>query len=152
MMELNLGVDTSLFKPLPNSHRAKNIQALNASVSQLARGKSERSGQRMLERLRPDVNLDAMKAILSTANEYNAKCPDEAVEQKLDYIDWENDQVLLFVGRLIASKGIQSVVVALPLLFDRHPNLKLLVVGHGPLREPLEALLILIPNVNPVSA
>ncbi len=141
MMELNLGVDTRLFEPLPNDLRVKNIQALKASISQLQRGKSEQSGLQMLERLRPDLSLDEMKAILSTANEYNAKCPDEAVEQRLDYIDWENDQVLLFVGRLIASKGIQSVVAALPLLFDRHPNLKLLVVGHGPLREPLEALL-----------
>jgi glycosyltransferase involved in cell wall biosynthesis len=56
-------------------------------------------------------------------------------------VDWERDKVVLFVGRLIASKGVHGVVAALPEILERHPTARLIVVGHGPLREPLEALL-----------
>ncbi len=48
---------------------------------------------------------------------------------------------MLFVGRLIASKGPQAILAALPLILDRHPRAKLIAVGHGPLREGLEAFL-----------
>ena len=45
------------------------------------------------------------------------------------------------MGRLISAKGVQEVIAALPLLLERTPDLRLVVVGHGPLREPLEAML-----------
>jgi glycosyltransferase involved in cell wall biosynthesis len=56
-------------------------------------------------------------------------------------VDWEHDAVLLFVGRLITAKGIQSGLAALPLLLAEDPGIRLIVVGHGPLREPMEAFL-----------
>jgi glycosyltransferase involved in cell wall biosynthesis len=141
MIELSLGADTSLFEPIAKESRGRNIEGLKASVSNLPKGKPQAHFQAMVGQLNPDLDLGEMKTILAAANEYATKCPDEDITAKLDLIDWERDELMLFVGRLIASKGIQSVVAALPLLFDRHPNLKLLVVGHGPLREPLEALL-----------
>jgi glycosyltransferase involved in cell wall biosynthesis len=54
-------------------------------------------------------------------------------------VDWEHDAILLFVGRLISAKGIQSGLAALPLLLAEDPGIRLIVVGHGPLREPMEA-------------
>ncbi|MDQ3308898.1 MAG: glycosyltransferase, partial [Gemmatimonadota bacterium] len=53
---------------------------------------------------------------------------------------------LLFVGRMISAKGVQEVIAALPLLLERSPNLRLILVGHGPLREPMEALLWALEN------
>lgn len=72
---------------------------------------------------------------------YAEKQPDADIEAKLEAIDWANDKTLLFVGRIIASKGLQSIIAALPLILDKHPTARLLVVGHGPLREAMEALL-----------
>ena len=54
-------------------------------------------------------------------------------------MDWEHDAVLLYVGRLISAKGVQSGLAALPLILAKDPGVRLLLVGHGPLREPMEA-------------
>ena len=56
------------------------------------------------------------------------------------------DKIILFLGRIIASKGPQTIIAALPLILEKHPNAKLIVTGHGPLREPLEAMLWALRN------
>ncbi|HEU0016079.1 MAG TPA: glycosyltransferase, partial [Longimicrobium sp.] len=83
----------------------------------------------------------ALEAALTAARGYDGKLPDADVEARLDAVPWETAPTLLYVGRLISAKGVQEVVAALPLLLERAPGLRLIVVGHGPLREPLEALL-----------
>jgi glycosyltransferase involved in cell wall biosynthesis len=72
---------------------------------------------------------------------YETKAPDADLEEKLQQVDWEHDAILLYVGRLISAKGIQSGLAALPLLLAEDPGIRMLVVGHGPLREPMEAFL-----------
>ena len=57
------------------------------------------------------------------------------------FVWWLVVTTLLFVGRLIVSKGIQCVIAALPSILEQVPNARLLVVGHGPMREPIEAML-----------
>jgi glycosyltransferase involved in cell wall biosynthesis len=46
---------------------------------------------------------------------------------------------LLFVGRLVPAKGLDAVMSALPPLFRRVPQARLVVAGDGPLRPHLEA-------------
>jgi glycosyltransferase involved in cell wall biosynthesis len=53
---------------------------------------------------------------------------------------------MLFVGRLIASKGLHSIIAALPEIIAAEPNTRLIVVGHGPQREPLEVLIWALQN------
>jgi len=47
---------------------------------------------------------------------------------------------LLFVGRLVAKKGVATLIEALPAIRQRHPDARLRVVGDGPERERLEDL------------
>lgn len=51
---------------------------------------------------------------------------------------------LLFVGRLLWSKGLQYAVAALPLILEQRPETRLLIAGDGPLRETLERLIGLL--------
>lgn len=46
---------------------------------------------------------------------------------------------LLFVGRLVEKKGLDVLIRAMPLVLARHPEVRVTVVGHGPLRTLLEA-------------
>jgi glycosyltransferase involved in cell wall biosynthesis len=46
---------------------------------------------------------------------------------------------LLFVGRLVPEKGLDTVMRALPPLFAHAPRARLVVAGDGPLRPRLEA-------------
>lgn len=51
---------------------------------------------------------------------------------------------LLFVGRLVEKKGLATLIAALPVIVERHPEVELLVAGSGPeeaaLRDRVRAL------------
>jgi glycosyltransferase involved in cell wall biosynthesis len=46
----------------------------------------------------------------------------------------------LFVGKLIVSKGVDLLLAAWPMVTAQHPDARLLVVGFGEYREPLQRL------------
>lgn len=46
---------------------------------------------------------------------------------------------LVFVGRLVEKKGVTYLLQALPLVLRKHPQVRLCVIGHGPLRSQLES-------------
>jgi len=139
--ELHLGVDTSQFEPIARSERPGNVARLAEALAGMKRGRVPAQETEMLGRLRGDMTVDELRAVFADAQRYEGKTPDEGLEARLNAVDWARDPTLLFVGRLISSKGIQSVIAALPLILEKRPDLRLIVVGHGPLREVLEALL-----------
>jgi glycogen(starch) synthase len=49
-----------------------------------------------------------------------------------------NPPRLLCVGRLVASKGFDDVLQALPAVREHHPDTRLRIVGDGPLRSDLQ--------------
>jgi glycosyltransferase involved in cell wall biosynthesis len=140
LVELNLGADTSLFTPLARSERAASIKGLDAALVGVARGKTAAMSQGMLAKLSGDMSLEQLLEAIRGASDYNAKQTDADAEAKLAKIDWDRDTLMLFVGRIIGSKGLHSIIVALPEILARHPRTRLVVVGHGPLREALEAM------------
>ena len=50
------------------------------------------------------------------------------------------DRVVVFVGKLIASKGVELLLAAWPLVLAREPAARLVIVGFGGFREGLETL------------
>ncbi len=50
------------------------------------------------------------------------------------------DRIVAYVGKLIASKGVELLLAAWPLVLGRVPDARLLVVGFGSFREELEGL------------
>jgi glycosyltransferase involved in cell wall biosynthesis len=47
------------------------------------------------------------------------------------------DPIVLFVGRLVEKKGCAHLLRAMQVVAQRHPTAKLLIVGDGPLLDPL---------------
>ena len=140
-VELHLGVDTSQFEPVPRAERSARAAQFVGALAGLPRGRTPAQTEAMLALLRGDTAGAALDRALAAGRGYTGKVPDAEVEDRLAAIDWEQDRTLLYVGRLISAKGVQEVVAALPLLLERTPSLRLVVVGHGPLREPLEVML-----------
>jgi glycosyltransferase involved in cell wall biosynthesis len=50
------------------------------------------------------------------------------------------DRIVVFVGKLIASKGVELLLAAWPLVLAREPRAKLVIVGFGAFRAGLEQL------------
>ncbi len=146
MMELNLGVNTSLFSPIKAINRKDNIRKLCESLKNLSRGKTALQSQTMQQALKADISKQNLLDIIHASAGYNAKLTDENAEEKLQMIDWDNEKIILFVGRLIANKGLHSIITAFPEILAAEPNTRLIVVGHGPQREPLEALIWALRN------
>jgi glycosyltransferase involved in cell wall biosynthesis len=53
-------------------------------------------------------------------------------------LDLSRDRIVSFVGKLIVSKGVDLLLAAWPLVVDRVPDARLLVVGFGTYREALD--------------
>jgi glycosyltransferase involved in cell wall biosynthesis len=137
---LPLGVHTAQFEPVPRERRREKMGRLFMELSDLPRGRRAEQLTRMIDEARNATGATSLRNVLSGVK-YETKAPDEDVEEKLQQVDWEHDAILLFVGRLISAKGIQSGLAALPLLLAEDPGIRLIAVGHGPLREPMEAFL-----------
>jgi glycosyltransferase involved in cell wall biosynthesis len=58
----------------------------------------------------------------------------------LGALDPARDRIVVYVGKLIASKGVELLLAAWPLVLARVPDARLLVVGFGAFREALEGL------------
>ncbi|MDB4900621.1 MAG: hypothetical protein JWN53_2429, partial [Gemmatimonadetes bacterium] len=137
---LPLGVHTAQFEPVPRERRREKMGRLFVELEKLPRGRRPGQLASMVAAVQKTTDARSLRAVLSGVK-YETKAPDEDIEEKLQQVDWEHDAVMLFVGRLISAKGIQSGLAALPLLLAEDPGIRFIVVGHGPLREPMEAFL-----------
>lgn len=135
--DLPLGVDSGAFGLVERTGRAAEVARLAKVLKDQPRG---RAGAAVTD-LAAGLTRDELHDALAPLRSYQEKRPDGDLEAKLAAVDWAADDLLLFVGRLIAAKGLQSIVAALPAIFEACPKARLLVVGHGPLREVMEALL-----------
>ncbi len=50
------------------------------------------------------------------------------------------EKLILFVGRLVPQKGVEHLIRAIPLILEKHPEAKFIIVGEGWMKDRLEAL------------
>lgn len=55
---------------------------------------------------------------------------------------WESRQGLVFVGRLVEKKGVETLIRAFAVVANQNPDLRLNLIGDGPLRADLESLAV----------
>jgi glycosyltransferase involved in cell wall biosynthesis len=136
-----VGVDTERFRPVHRHERAASVEALARALQDTDRGHSPRHAHRLHEALDGAADHDTFRHLLEPATDY-ATAPDADLEEKLRGIDWEREPIVTFVGRIIPAKGVQALVVALPLILQRHPDTRVILVGTGWLRQYLDAFVL----------
>jgi glycosyltransferase involved in cell wall biosynthesis len=100
--------------------------------------------QRFTPRDEPRAGLESLRERLEAlehdpADESSfARSPGEAAAA-LATIE-PGDRLVVFVGKLIASKGVELLLAAWPLVLAREPRARLLIVGFGAFRAGLEGL------------
>ena len=53
----------------------------------------------------------------------------------------KNDFLIISVGRVAIEKSFDFLIKAMPKLIEKHPNIKLMIVGDGPAREDIDKLI-----------
>ena len=134
-----VGVDPELFRPIAPGERK---DALGRLVSEgLSKGGKTRAMTRVLTERACRMDQELIQAVRLSRSEYERKSPDADIASKFQEIDWAKEKILIFTGKLIAGKGLHDFIAALPAILNRRPDTRLLIVGEGPAREPLEMLL-----------
>ena len=106
------GVDTDLFAPIPSAQRPERLRALADELRLGERGKRGGEG----------------------AGPTAPTAWSRDLRQAADAIDWfaeARGPRVIFVGKLIVSKGVDLLLAAWPLVHRRHPEARLLIVGFG---------------------
>ena len=152
MGRMPVGTDTSVFQLVAREDRAEAAEAVIAAAG-AERGRTpeaEAALRQRLEALPAGASDEALLAALKP-EDYARSAPDAGLEAKLRGIDWAEAKTLVFVGRLIAAKGMPALMMAFPRVAAAHPGARLLVAGTGGLREALEALAYALAKAGPTS-
>jgi len=115
------GVDVETFRPRA---RAEARQVLRALGEELAGGATATGG-----------------ALSDGAPASSFARDAGAAGRALARLDLTRDRLVVFVGKLIVSKGIDLLAAAWPLVVQRVPEARLVVVGFGAYRPALERML-----------
>lgn len=147
------GVDTERFRPQPRSEARSGLESVAESVLGLPRdgfGPAQSSVVAGLyERVRTAARADGMMSFEEVAEatresqaEYATDGIDFAAGDRLRELAGIGDAPLaLYVGKLIASKGVELLLAAWPLVLGKRSDARLLITGFGAYREGLELLI-----------
>jgi glycosyltransferase involved in cell wall biosynthesis len=111
------GVDAELFSPIPRREAGRRLGELAAEVG--GNGESAPEASAPADSWRRD---DAQAAAA------------------VDHLAQARGPRIVFVGKLIVSKGVDLLLAAWPLVHARHPDARLLIVGFGAYEEGLNRL------------
>ncbi|OGQ13586.1 MAG: hypothetical protein A3B70_00645 [Deltaproteobacteria bacterium RIFCSPHIGHO2_02_FULL_40_11] len=90
-------------------------------------------------------NMSAIHRICKKFQEnHHANQCDHDLVRSLATIDWKRDQCLNSIGEFTPKTRAYLPICAAPELLQKYPNLKILLIGAGAMREYLEALVYLL--------
>lgn len=134
------GVDTSLFHPRAGS--------TSASVEKLIGMVHSRTGTAPRDPMTGESSggpaCDAAESVRLSIERINAAkpdwLPDPDLDTRLRELAGSEDQFMMFVGKLLETKGVQCAIAAMPLILGKYPRARLVLVGFGELRGILELM------------
>jgi glycosyltransferase involved in cell wall biosynthesis len=127
------GVDPDLFRP-----DARDLRALERLNDGPGRGPEQRAalGEALERSASAAEVLDSLRTIAAS---YDARSHDRDAGERLgDFLESESPLVV-YVGKLIHSKGVHSLISAFARV-RRETGARLLIIGFGTFRDGLEAL------------
>ena len=128
------GVDTSLFSP-----EALDLRSLEDLNGGQGRGPEQASALEKLLEHPPESAGELADGLRTISSSYDARSHDRDAGRRLrDFLE-DGSPLVVYVGKLIHSKGVHSLLSAFAQV-RRQTDARLLVVGFGTFREALEAL------------
>ena len=136
------GVDTELFT-LAEHDLCESVELLCEAVATRVEGVTvgDFRGRRNEELLPWRDGLDFEEDISSINALHPDWLPEADLSEVLPAFAREAGPFVMFLGKLLETKGIQCVLPALPLILRDNPDTRLVIVGFGELRGMLELML-----------
>ena len=128
------GVDTKLFSP-----EASDIGAFGNLNEGSGRGPEQASALGKLMDHPPERARDLERGLRTISSTYDARSHDRDAGRRLEDFVEDISPLVVYVGKLIHSKGVHSLLSAFARV-RRQTGARLLIVGFGTFREALEAL------------
>jgi glycosyltransferase involved in cell wall biosynthesis len=140
------GVDVEAFRPADGAAEAM-LGSLQDALEQRARDGFNAAAAVALDREFAALS-DAGGAAFEGLGErlavvrsgYDPSGIDREAPRSVASLRNESGPLIVFVGKLIASKGVELLLAALPLVLAREPGARLAIVGFGTFREGLELI------------
>jgi glycosyltransferase involved in cell wall biosynthesis len=137
------GVDVARFAPREPDAAAAGLEALRAGLAETSHAPASAPSSPTGAPSSPTGALSAPTGALSAptgapASSFARSTAEAAAA--LGALDPGRDRIVVYVGKLIASKGVELLLAAWPLVRGRVPDARLLVIGFGAFREQLEGL------------
>lgn len=129
------GVDVKRFTPREPPAAAAGVRALAEGLRCVASRERREDGDRGRVAL-PAGSGEARQDPAQSAFARDAQAAADALER----LDPDSDVLVAFVGKLIVSKGVDLLLAAWPLVLERVPRARLVVVGFGAYRAGLDRL------------
>ena len=142
LVELPVGVDVGLFRPVAPSARQASVAALLREARRAERSGKTAELQELTYSL-PDQGLaegELLARLREIRASYTSNYPDRNLQGKLRTIEWDRERVIIYFGQLSLEKGVHCLIAAMPEIIACRPEVRLLVVGDGVSREVLELL------------
>jgi len=129
-------------------YRVTNIKKLKVKLKEKI--KTERNGAGKGLKLSNKKFIQSFKKEFSIEDVYEYYCKeyesyeslhiDTDIIDTFEKIDFTGKDVILFVGKYIWTKGIQTFISALPAVFGKNPEAQVLIVGFGQSRGILQSM------------
>jgi glycosyltransferase involved in cell wall biosynthesis len=116
------GVDLENFRPLSGSSEKK--ARILSLITELEKSRQAAAG----------------KKCRSSQGESSWQTEEDAAAS-LGRIDFESERLILYYGKYLWTKGIHLLIAALPLVLQRYPEARLVLVGYGSSRPYFEAII-----------
>lgn len=138
------GVDTATFKP-HYGERTELVGPLRDAVSERLRlmpggqtGRDKEEFSKAVGSAKPTGDLSEM--FRDHARKFDRRHPDGDIIETIDRIDWKRDEIVLFIGKYLWTKGAQVLLMAAPLILKEVPQARFIFTGFGDSKEILMAL------------
>lgn len=122
------GVDVGAFRPLETGAARDGLEALRARLHAAA----------PIPTADPVNQVSSSPSSSSSSSSFARDASEGA--RALAALDPAADRIVVFVGKLIASKGVELLLAAWPRVVEAEPRARLVIVGFGSFRAGLEGL------------
>ena len=142
---LSFGVDTELFNIKSDNKRIL-IKKLEKTLPKINDGNNQSYIKVMLSKIDNNITKKELISILKKYNNYDKKTNDLDIIEKLNRIDFEKDKIIITMGELNSKNGIHNLITSLPFVLKQKPNIKIIIIGSGFLREVIEVMFYALRN------